>query len=421
MQPKITEEFGLHIEDAENRLKHIVKHTPLELNQTLSDLFEAKVFLKREDLQVIRAYKIRGAYNMMSHLPKEELAKGVVCASAGNHAQGVALSCSILKVKGVIFMPKTTPKQKIAKTNMFGKNYIEIILEGDTFDDCANAAKEYTKNHSMIFVPPFDDIQIIEGQGTVGFEILQDWNQSEKIDYIFIPIGGGGLCAGVGAYIKDYSPETEIIGVEPSGAASMKAAFKSKHPVKLRNINKFVDGASVQRVGDLTYSICSKIVSDICLVPEGEVCSTIINLYNKDAIVVEPAGALSITALNHFKSKIKGKNVVCIVSGSNNDIDRMQEIKERSLLFQGLKHYFIVRFPQRSSAFKDFVLSVLNEHVDIVRFEYIKKNNRESGPALLGIELDSARQYQKLIDRMDNYGLDYTILDPTSDLGRYIV
>lgn len=421
METSITKEFGLNIEDAESRLKQIIKRTPLEYNATLSNHFGANVYLKREDLQVIRSYKIRGAYNMMSSLTPDKLTNGVVCASAGNHAQGVAFSCNLLKVRGSIFMPKITPKQKIAQTRMFGNGYIDIVLVGDTFDDCSKSAQEFAKEQNMTFIPPFDDLKVIEGQGTVGLEILEDFENKGSIDYIFIPIGGGGLCSGVGAYIKDHSPSTKIIGSEPTGAASMKAALKSKQPIKLKKVDKFVDGASVQKVGDITYSICSKILDDVCAVPEGEICSTIINLYNKDAIVVEPAGALSITALNHYKKQIKGKNVVCIVSGSNNDINRMQEIKDRSLQFEGLKHYFIIRFPQRPHALKDFVNDIFDEHVDIVRFEYMKKNDKESGPALVGIELDSANEYNHFIERLKSFDLDFTILDPNSDLGKYIV
>lgn len=417
---KLTEKFNLHIEDAAKRLDGIIRKTPLEYNITLSNRFQANIYLKREDLQVVRSYKLRGAYNMMCSIDPQLLHKGVVCASAGNHAQGVAYSCNKLNVKGVIFMPKITPKQKIQQTRMFGNGNIEIILEGDTFDDCAKSAKEYTKLHDMTFIPPFDDVKIIEGQGTIALEVLESL-QNEPLDYIFIPIGGGGLCAGVGTYIKDHSPNTQIIGVEPMGASSMKAALEHKHPIVLENIDKFVDGAAVQKIGDLTYPICEEILNDVCLVHEGEVCTTILKLYNEDAIVVEPAGALSIASLSHYASEIKGKNVVCIVSGSNNDINRMQEIKERSLIFEGQKHYFIVRLPQRPGAFRDFVNHVMNEHVDITRFEYMKKNERETGPALLGIELDAYNEYEKLCERMRAYGLDFTPLDPNSDLGKYIV
>ena len=417
----IQEEFGLHIEDAAKRLKGVIKETPLDYNFSLSRYFESNVYLKREDLQVIRAYKLRGAYNMMSSIDHDQLEKGIVCASAGNHAQGVAFSCNRLEIRGVIFMPKITPKQKIVQTKMFGNGHIEIVLIGDTFDDCAVAAKEYAIENDLTFIPPFDHPLIIEGQGTIGIEVLRDIPNNSTIDYLFIPIGGGGLCAGVGAYIKDMSPNTKIIGVEPAGAPSMTAAFEAKHPVVLEQIDKFVDGAAVKRAGDLTYPICAEVVDELCVVQEGEICTTILNLYNKDAIVAEPAGALAIAALNHYADEIRGKNVVCILSGSNNDIDRMQEIKERSLLFEGLKHYFIIRFPQRTSALKDFVNYVLSEHVDIVRFEYMKKNNKEYGPALVGFELDCVNEYNKLIERMNEYGLDFTVLNPENDLGRFIL
>lgn len=416
----VTKDFGLKIEEASTRLKDIIKKTPLEYNYNLSQYFEANVYFKREDLQVVRSYKLRGAYNMISSLSQDEVKNGVVCASAGNHAQGTAYSCNKLGIHGVIFMPKITPKQKIAQTKMFGNGHVEIVLTGDTFDESADAAKIYAQDKNMTFIPPFDEPRIIEGQGTIGIELLNDFPQG-AIDYIFIPIGGGGLCSGIGAYIKDHSPNTRIIGVEPAGAPSMSAAFKAGMPVTLGHIDKFIDGAAVKRAGDLTYSICKQVVDDICLVPEGEVCSSILNLYNKDAIVVEPAGALSIAALNHYADQIRGKNVICILSGSNNDINRMQEIKERSLLFERLKHYFIVRFPQRPAALKDFVNQVLSEHVDVVRFEYMKKNDREHGPALLCVELDSINEYDKLIERMNDYGLDFTVLDPESDLGRFIL
>lgn len=420
MNTSITEKFGLHIEDARKRLEGVAKETPLQYIHSLSQYFEANIYLKREDLQIVRSYKLRGAYNMISQLSRKLLDKGVVCASAGNHAQGFAYSCNKLEVNGVVFMPQITPRQKIRQTKMFGNGYIKIILAGDTFDDCASAAKEYTEANDMTFIPPFDDVRIIEGQGTIGIEIL-DQMKEVSLDYIFIPVGGGGLCSGVGAYIRDHSPNTKIIAVEPEGAASLKSAFKAGHPVTLAQIDKFIDGAAVKRVGDITYPICKETVDDICLVPEGEACSSILKLYNENAIVVEPAGVLSVSALNHYADKIRGKNVICILSGSNNDIDRMQEIKERSLIFERLKHYFIIRFPQRAHALRDFVNIVLGEHDDIVRFEYMKKNEKESGPALVGIEQETIEEYNKLITRMVDYGLDFTVLDPDSDLGRYIV
>ncbi len=410
--------FDLHIEQARERIRDAVQKTPLQLNKRISTRYEANVYLKREDLQVVRSYKLRGAYNMIKSLEPSMLANGVVCASAGNHAQGVAYSCSEMKIRGVIFMPKTTPKQKIKQTKMFGKDFVEIILAGDTFDDCAEAAKKYTAEHQMSFIPPFDHPRIIEGQGTIALEILEDL---KHVDYLFIPVGGGGLCAGVGAYMKEHSPNTKIIAVEPEGAASMKAAFAAGGPVTLNKIDKFVDGAAVKRAGDVTYPICREVVDDICLIPEGEVCSAILRIYNEDAIVIEPAGALAAAAIKHYADEIKGKTVVSIISGSNNDIDRMQEIKERSLLFEGLKHYFIIRFTQRPSALKDFVNKVLGPQDDIVRFEYMKKNEKESGPALVGIELNSREDYDSLIARMYEYEYDFTVLNKDSDLFGYLV
>lgn len=420
MSQRITDKYNLHIEEAANNLKNVVRTTPLELIKSLSDSFEANIYLKREDLQIVRSYKLRGAYNMISKLSIAASEKGVVCASAGNHAQGVAYSCNQQQIRGVIFMPQNTPKQKIKQTRMFGNTFVEIVLSGDTFDDCATAAIEYADKYDMIFIPPFDDERVIEGQGTIALEIMNEL-KGKVIDYIFLPVGGGGLCSGVGAYFKDHSPNTKIIAVEPSGAACLDLALQMGEPTKVDKIDKFVDGAAVQKIGRLTFPICRDVISNICKVPEGEVCTTILKLYNENAIVVEPAGALSIAALNHFKNEIKGKNVVCLVSGSNNDIDRMQEIKERSLLFEGLKHYFIIRFAQRSNSLKDFVNHVLGPHDDIVRFEYMKKNQREYGPALVGIELDTKQDYKLLIERMDKEGIDYTVLNHNSDVGRYIV
>ena len=411
-------DFGLHIQQAHQRLSGVIKRTPLQYNHNLSALYEANIYLKREDLQAVRSYKLRGAYNMISQLSHDEQQRGVVCASAGNHAQGVAFSCERLGIRGVVFMPQVTPRQKIQQTERFGKDSVSIRLTGDTYDDCAEAAVLYSANHDMTFIPPFDDRRIIEGQGTVGVELLEDLS---GIDYVFVPVGGGGLSAGIGTYIKDHSPATSIIGVEPQGAPAMKAALEAGHPVTLGHIERFIDGAAVKRVGDLTFQICSKVVDDICLVPEGKVCSTILKLYNEDAIVVEPAGALSIAALDEYTGVIKGKNVVCIVSGSNNDIDRMQEIKERSLQFERLKHYFLIRFAQRPGALKDFVNQVLGPGDDIVRFEYMKKTNKDDGPALVGIELNSAHDYEMLIQRMRECQFDFTVLNEDDKLFTYIV
>jgi len=408
----------LNFSAAAERLKNVATHTPVMLSHNLSRRYNAKVYLKREDLQVVRSYKLRGAYNMMSSLPTEQLQKGVVCASAGNHAQGFAYSCKKLNVKGVIFMPGITPKQKINQTKMFGEDKVEIKLVGDTYDDCAIAAKQYTVEHSMTFIPPFDDHRIIEGQATVAMEILEDL---QSIDYVFLPIGGGGLASGVGSYFKTYSPNTKIIGLEPEGAPSMLAALKAGHPVTLESIDRFVDGAAVKRIGELTFSICKEVLDDMHLVPEGKICSTILKLYNEDAIVVEPAGAMSIAALDDYSEDIEGKSVVCIVSGSNNDIDRMPEIKERSLQYEGLKHYFLIRFAQRPGALREFVNQVLGTNDDITRFEYMQKTNKESGPALVGIELQSKDDYGALIHKMMQHNVDFTELNKNDTLFGYLV
>ncbi|MVN90158.1 threonine ammonia-lyase IlvA [Mucilaginibacter aquatilis] len=403
---------------AQERLKNVVRRTPLEFNQGLSDKYSCEVYLKREDLQVVRSYKLRGAYNMISQLPHEQLAKGVVCASAGNHAQGVAFSCRRLNIKGVIFMPGITPKQKVKQTEMFGNGNVEIVLIGDTFDDCLQEALAYTEANGMTFIPPFDDYRIMEGQGTVGVEIHEDLPDAEVI---IMPVGGGGLAAGVGSFFKQINPSIKLIGIEPEGAPSMVEAIRRGQPYTLSQINRFVDGAAVKRVGALTYQVCSEVLDDMLHVPEGKVCTTILKLYNEDAIVVEPAGALSVSALDLVKDQIKGKKVVCVISGGNNDIDRMGEIKEQSLLYEGLKHYFIVRFPQRPGALKLFVNEVLGPYDDITRFEFIKKTERERGPALVGIELKSADEYPALLQRMKDYKFDVIEVNQDQTLFEYLV
>ncbi len=413
-----TNVFQLDFSGAYARLKDVVKKTPLTYNHNLSRKYGCDVYLKREDLQIVRSYKLRGAYNMMSLLPSNQLAKGVVCASAGNHAQGFAYSCKKLNVQGVVFMPIITPNQKVSQTKMFGEGFVEVKLVGDTFDDCAVAAKKYTEEHGLTFIPPFDNVRIIEGQSTVGIEILEE---QQNIDFLFLPVGGGGLSAGVGAYFKTFAPQTKIIGVEPEGAPSMLTAIKAGQPVKLDNIDSFVDGAAVKRVGDATFEICKQVIDDMHLVPEGKICSTILKLYNEEAIVVEPAGAISVAALDDYADQIKGKKIVCIVSGSNNDIERMQEIKERSLQYEGLKHYFLIRFAQRPGALKEFVNQVLGPTDNITRFEYLQKNKKDSAPALVVVELQSPENYQVLIDNMKSYNINYTALNKNDNVFAYLV
>lgn len=404
---------------AEHTLHDILSPTPLMKNRNMSEKYGANVLFKREDLQMVRSYKIRGAYNKMKSLTPEEIKQGVVCASAGNHAQGVAYSCSKLNIKGQIYMPVTTPKQKINQVKMFGGESIKVILTGDTFDQANAAAEKACRENGMVFIPPFNDPKIIEGQATVGLEIIQE--SKIKIDYIFVPIGGGGLASGVGSFYKQMSPNTKIIGVEPAGAAGMKKSMECGEVTELAEVDKFVDGAAVQRVGDITFNICQKVLDDIIVVPEGKICTTILNLYNFDAIVVEPAGALSISALDYYKDEIKGKNVVCVISGSNNDIIRMEDIKERSLLYEGLKHYFIVRFPQRAGALQNFVSYVLGPDDDITYFEYKKKTNREKGPALIGIEILHPEDFNGLVERMQEQGIIYQYLNNNPSLFEFMI
>lgn len=393
------------IYQARVRLKGVAEPTPLLYNHRLSELYGCRVYLKREDLQVVRSYKIRGAYNKMATLTPEQLAKGVVCASAGNHAQGVAFACHAMKVKGRIFMPSVTPQQKVRKVVGFGKDFVEVILYGDTFDDAYAEAMQACERDGLMFVHPFDDARVIEGQGTVGAEILEDCDH--PIDYVFAAVGGGGLISGVGSYFKQMSPRTRLVGVEPAGAPAMYESLRCGELVSLEQIDNFVDGAAVRRVGALTFAIARQVVDDMLLTPEGKVCSAILQLYNEDGIVVEPAGALAIAALEQYRDAIKGKTVVCVVSGSNNDITRTEEIKERALLHEGLKHYFIIRFPQRAGALRDFLNHVLGPNDDITRFEYIKKHNREFGPALVGIQVERREDCEALLTRMDQSRMNY--------------
>ncbi len=412
----------VNIEDiaqAHLRLKSVVTHTPCEWSQSLSEKYRCDVYLKREDLQVVRSYKIRGAYNFISSLSAAVREKGVVCASAGNHAQGVAYSCKTLGIKGSIFMPSTTPGQKVRQVKMHGGEFTEIVLVGDTFDDAYHAARTYCDEHNMTFVHPFDDAKIIEGQATVGVEILEDING--QIDYLFAPVGGGGFAAGVGYYFSKISPQTAIIGTEPKGAPAMFEAVKKGGVVELDRIDKFVDGAAVKKVGELPFAMCRNLFGEIILVDEGQICSTIISMYNEQAIVAEPAGALSIAALEQYKEKIVGKKVVCVVSGGNNDLGRMSEIQERSLLYEGLKYYFIIQFPQRSGALREFLDEVLGPTDDITRFEYVKKSQKESGPALVGIELKKRDDYKSLINRMNDKKINHKVINDDPNLFTYFV
>jgi len=407
------------VRKAAHVLKEVSSVTPLIKNINYSSKYNASILLKREDLQQVRSYKIRGAFNKIISLSELEKNKGIVCASAGNHAQGVAFACSKLKINGTIFMPSPTPNQKIEQVKMFGGNFVDIRLVGDTFDDAFKAAKMECDALKKAFVHPFDDEKIIEGQATIGLEILEQTKQ--PIDYVLVPVGGGGLASGLSSVFKTLSPDTKIIGIEPEGAPSMKAAIEKGKVVTLDSIEKFVDGAAVQRVGEKTFEICKENLDRMITVPEGKVCQTILELYNKDAIVVEPAGALTTAALDLLKDEIKGKTVICIVSGSNNDITRTPEIKERALLYANLKHYFIIRFPQRAGALKEFVAEILGPDDDITHFQYTKKANRNTDVAVVGVELKNVDNFEPLISRMKEHNFFGEYLNNKPDLFQFLV
>jgi len=415
------------IEQASGRLTVVMQPSPLQRAARLSERYGADVWLKREDLNEIRSFKIRGAYNKMVQLKKEERKRGVVCASAGNHAQGVALSCTKLGINGTIFMPVGTPLQKIDRVRKFGNNHVTIKLEGDTYDDAQKYAHAFEKEQGASYIHAFDDALTIAGQGTVGKELLEQYKDAQSPNIrktpmvIVVPVGGGGLIAGIAAYAKLNNPAIEIIGAEPEGAASMYEAFKKKRPVALEKIDTFVDGTAVKRVGNLSFKLAKQYVSRIIKVPEGKIAKTMVELYQNEGIVTEPAGALSIAALSSLRKHIKGKTVVCIVSGGNNDILRYAEILERSLIYQGRKHYFIIQFAQKPGQLRSFLNRALGPTDDIVRFEYIKKTNTENGPALVGIEQQKREHYTSLVKRMDAIGLTYQVLSPNDLLYQYIV
>lgn len=460
------------IDQAAQRLKNVLQPTPLQYSKRLSDKYQATIYLKREDQTDVRSFKLRGAYNKMSSLKEEEKKRGVVCASAGNHAQGVALSCSLLKIKGTIFMPVVTPTQKINKVRGFGGPFVEVQLVGDTFDDASNAAQDYCKEQNAVYVHPFDDPLTIAGQGTVGKEIWEEltWpaacplflkerdststfqkrrqvfdtgvSQSRGeskpvggvLDLVLCTVGGGGLLSGVASYLKNMNPEIQLYGVEPEGAAGMKASLSAGKVVSLEKIDTFVDGAAVRRVGDNTFQIVRELGIPIITVPEGQACSTMIELYQNEGIVTEPAGILPISALDYLNvetqdvaslplgdQSLKGKTVVCIISGSNNDLLRYPEILERSLIYQGRKHYFIINFTQKPGQLKKLVAEVLGPNDDIVRFEYIKKTNAEKGPAFVGIELSNKEDLQPLLKRLHGSGLEYQKVESDELLYKYLV
>lgn len=403
-------------------LKPIVRHTPLQFSAYLSQKYGCNVYLKREDLQAVRSFKIRGAYYAISQVPADVRQRGVVCASAGNHAQGVAWTSAKMAIPATIFMPVTTPKQKVDQVKFFGGDNVTIELTGDTFDETNSAALVFCEQHSQTFIAPFDDLNTMAGQGSLAVEVFNDAAENgTNVDFLFAAIGGGGLMSGISTHAKAVSPQTTVVGVEPSGAASMAKAFAVGHPQALTSVDKFVDGAAVQKVGRLTYATCQDNVDRLIEVPEGLVSTTILDLYTKLALVAEPAGALSIAALEVYKDRLAGKNVVCVVSGGNNDINRMQEIEERSLIHEGLQHYFVVNFAQRAGALRQFVSEVLNPDDDITKFEYTKKVNSAQGPVLIGVRLGEAKNLNQLLSRLSDFDANYINLQENQMLYRMLV
>ena len=413
-QPNVEGALAAHA-----RLKQVALVTPFQYLARFSEKLGASVFAKREDLQQVRSFKIRGAYNKFLTLTEEERSKGAVCASAGNHAQGFAYACRALKVKGTVFMPVPTPGQKVDQVRMFGGAFVDIQLIGDTFDDSSKAAQQYQKENNLVFIHPFDDVDVIEGQATIALEIIAQ--APKPLDYLFVPVGGGGLISGILTVFKSLSPSTKIIGVEPAGAPSLRVSLDNKKNTRLKSIDKFVDGAAVQRVGDLCFAVCETHLDDCISVDEGRICQEILALYNTEGIVAEPAGAISLAALDKYSDKLVGKQVGTLVCGGNNDITRTPEIHERALLYAQLKHYFIVRFPQRAGALKEFVNDILGPQDDITFFEYAKKNSRVDAPAVVGIQLKNAADFEPLVARMKGHGFFGDYLNEKPDLFQYLI
>ncbi|AVX05448.1 threonine ammonia-lyase [Maritalea myrionectae] len=416
--------FKEQVTQAKKNLKSILPATPLQRNVHLSQQYGADIYLKREDLTPVRSYKLRGAFNFISKALANH--EGVekphfVCASAGNHAQGFAFSCAHFGVHGTIFMPVTTPKQKIDKTKTFGGEFVEVRLTGDIFDQCYAAAQDFCTAQSAHLVPPFDHADIIEGQATIGLEILEQLH-NEAPDMIILPVGGGGLGAGLLQLLGTLAPETRFVFVEPEGAPSLKRSLETQTRVKLDKIDNFVDGAAVAQIGALNFDILKDVPSDaVHLVPENRLCATISSLLNIEGLVLEPAGALSIDVLADLPAtEIAGKRIVCIVSGGNFDFERLPEVKEKAMSYRGLKKYFILRLPQRPGALKDF-LNMLGPNDDIARFEYLKKSARNFGTVLLGIETDDPANFQILFDKMVAGGFSYQDITENDLLSSLIV
>lgn len=409
------------VDAAAARIADSVITSPLQISERLSAATGATVYLKREDLQPVRSYKIRGAFNFMLQLDDDERARGVVCASAGNHAQGFALACRQLGIQGTIFVPKTTPRQKVDRIRHFGGDRVTIEISGSTYDDASALAHRFADRNAALLVSAFDDPRTIAGQGTVAVEIAEQLNPHP--DYIIVPVGGGGVLAGIAAYAAEHMPNTTVIGAEPSGAASMIAALKAGHPVTLENIDRFADGTAVKRAGNITYEIISDLGVDVRPVHEGAVATEMLAMYQVDGIIAEPSGALASAAIGAAGSGKPvivepGSSVVCLVSGGNNDISRYPEILERSLVHEGLKHYFIVDFPQEPGALRRFLNEILGPDDDIAMFEYVKRSDRETGPAFVGIQLGAAEDLPNLLERMESSHIEIERVHQNSPMFR---
>jgi threonine dehydratase len=407
------------VEAAAGRLRPLGVRTPLMRSERLSERYGAEVLVKREDLQAVRSYKIRGAFNFIAALGPEAWAAGVVCASAGNHAQGVAWSCSHLHVRGVVFLPKRTPRQKVARIRALAGDLVDVRFAGDSFDEANAQAASYAKATGAVVVPTFDDPMTIAGQGTITLELAEQLESPP--DVVLVPVGGGGLAAGIAVAVDGIGWRSQIVGAQPAGAPAMLRSLEAGHPVTIEIADDFVDGAVVQTPGRLTFEVVRDLVTEVLVVEEGRVCTEQLALYQDDGIVSEPAGALSLAALEDLRGQIEGRTVVCVLSGGNNDVARYAEIIERSLVHQGLKHYFVVAFPQRPGALRKFLDDCLGPGDDIVLFEYMKKNDRELGPALVGIELSDRRDLAPLLDRIAASGLDVQRLAPNSPVFHLLV
>ncbi len=406
------------IDAAAARLDGVANRTPLQRSNRLSELTGAEILLKREDLQPVRSYKIRGAYNLISQLTPEQRKAGVICASAGNHGQGVALACASLGVQAMIFVPTTTPRQKRERMLSLGGEYVQLMVTGDTYDDSSRSAREAADEFGMVMVPAFDHPRTIAGQGTVAREIVDQLGEAP--DAVIVPVGGGGMISGITTWLAEHCPKTRVIGVEPAGATCLQSALAAGEPVELEEIDTFVDGAAVRKTGDAPFAIMTAHPAELYSVAEGRVCSEMLELYQVDGIIAEPAGALATSVLGQWNPE-PGQTVVAILSGGNNDVSRYAEVIERALIHEERKHYFLISFPQEPGALRRFLEEVLGPGDDITHFEYVKKNNRELGPALVGIELTSKDDYPGLRERMEQSNIQTEPLDPQSPMFRYLI